>query len=354
MNKFSFINEQERSYRSVKSAYNRSNIIAMSYESRDFLLGFISLYREEECLWLTSSPDYSNKQKREAAYNCLVEYSKPTFFEASMAWVRKKIANIRTVFVKENRKVEESKRSGAGTDKIYVPQLWYYKELNFLLEKRSAKESLVVMAEPEKGSLDVEEAEETPEELSRTPDLNNTSPEEPKSPQLQGSRRNPRKTKFVKDPLLLDARSQLLWKPDEFDDFASYVSKTMRKVSEQQQVECQRLVSQVLYKTLTGQLTPECHGPEPQAPAPHLPLTFSSPPTYPSSSTHPPPHPSYHSGYPQPQTPSTYPFSTFHPPQTSHFSRYRHPATLPPLSNLLLNPAFLPKPATHPPSPLQF
>ncbi|XP_063788865.1 uncharacterized protein LOC134944213 [Pseudophryne corroboree] len=261
----------------------------MSYENRDFLSGFISLYHEEECLWLTSSPDYSNKQKREAAYTRMVEYSKPTFSAASVVWVRKKIANLRTVFVKENRKVEESKRSGAGAEKVYVPQLWYYKDLNFPLEKRSAKESLVVMAEFEEGSLYVEEAEGTPEEdLSCTPALINTSPEEPTSPPQTTGKRKPRKTKFVEDPLLAEARSQLLRKPDEFDNFASYVSKTMRKVSSQQQVECQRLVSQVLYQTLSGQLTPEwnVHGPEPQAPAPHLPLTFSSPPpTYPTSTT---------------------------------------------------------------------
>ncbi|XP_063819719.1 actin nucleation-promoting factor WASL-like [Pseudophryne corroboree] len=194
------------------------------------------------------------------------------------------------------------------------------------------------MAEFEEGSLDMEEAEGTPEEdLSRTPALINTSPVEPTSPQRQTGRRKPRKTKFVEDPLLLEACSQLLWKPDEFDDFASYVSKSMRKVSAQQQVECLCLVSQVLYQTLSGQLTPECnvHGPEPQAPAPHLLLTFSSPPpTYPTSTT---PHPSYHSGYPQPQAQSNYPSSTFHPPQTpphqtSHPPCFRQP----------------PPPSTHP------
>ncbi|XP_063806711.1 uncharacterized protein LOC134989974 [Pseudophryne corroboree] len=333
----------------------------MSYKNREFLSGFISLYREEKCLWLTSSPDYSNKQKREAAYTRMVDYSKLTFSAASVAWVCKKIANLRTVFVKENRKVEESKRSGAGADNVYVPQLWYFKDLNFLLEKRSAKESMVVMAEFEEGSLDVDEAEGTPEEdLSRTPALINISPEEATSPPRPTGKRKPRKTKFVEDPLLAEARSQLLRKPDEFDDFAAYVSKTMRKVSAQQQVECQRLASQVLYETLSGHLTLEwrVHGPEPKAPATQFPLSFCSPPpTYPTSTT---PHPSYHSGYPQPQAQSNYPSSTFHPPQTPpqqiiHPSRFRqpHPRTLPPLSNLLLKPATLPKPATHPPSPLQ-
>ncbi|XP_063797659.1 uncharacterized protein LOC134961338 [Pseudophryne corroboree] len=263
----------------------------------------------------------------------MVEYSKPTFSAASVAWVRKKIANLRTVFVKENRTVEESKRSGAGADKMYVPQLGYFKDLNFFLEKRSAKESMVVMAEFEEGSLDMEEAEGTPEEdLSHTPALINPSPEEPTSPPRPTGKRKPRKTTFVEDPLLVEARSQLLRKLVEFDDFALYVSKTMRKVSAQQQVDCQRLMSQVLYQTLSGHLTPEwsVHGPEPKAFAPHLPLSFCSPPpTYPTSTT---PHPSYHSGYPQPQAQSNYPSSTMHPPQTPphqtiHPSRFRQPPT---------------------------
>ncbi|XP_063806652.1 olfactory receptor 51G2-like [Pseudophryne corroboree] len=168
----------------------------MSYENRKFLSGFISLYREEECLWLTSSPDYSNKQKREAAYTRMIDIFLK-LYEISLR-----------VGPKENRKVEESKRSGAGADKVYVPQLWYYKDLHFLLEKRSATESLVVMAEFEEGSLDVEETEGAPEEdLSRTPALINTSPGEPTSPQRPTGKRKPRKTKFIEDPLLAEARS---------------------------------------------------------------------------------------------------------------------------------------------------
>ncbi|XP_063784136.1 uncharacterized protein LOC134933081 [Pseudophryne corroboree] len=190
---------------------------------------------------------------------------------------------------------------------------------------------MVVMAEFEEGSLD--EAEGTSEEdLSRTPALINISSEEPSSPPRPTGKRKPRKTTFVEDPLLAEARLQLLRKPDEFDDFAAYVIKTMRKVSVQQQVECQRLVSQVLYETLSGHLTPELrvHGPEPKATAPQFPLSFCSPPpTYPTSTT---PHPSYHSGYPQPQAQSNYPSSTFHPPQTPphqtiHPSHFRQPPT---------------------------
>lgn len=45
--------------------------------------------------------------------------------------VRVKINNIRGSFRREIKKIEESKRSGAGTDEIYVTHLWYYDLLLF-------------------------------------------------------------------------------------------------------------------------------------------------------------------------------------------------------------------------------
>ncbi|CAJ0957693.1 unnamed protein product [Ranitomeya imitator] len=45
--------------------------------------------------------------------------------------VRKKIQALRTVFKQEVNKVEKSKKSGAGTDEVYVPKLWYYDLMAF-------------------------------------------------------------------------------------------------------------------------------------------------------------------------------------------------------------------------------
>ncbi|CAJ0967758.1 unnamed protein product [Ranitomeya imitator] len=45
--------------------------------------------------------------------------------------VRKKIQALRTVFKEEVNKVEKSQKSGAGTEDVYVPKLWYYDLLAF-------------------------------------------------------------------------------------------------------------------------------------------------------------------------------------------------------------------------------
>jgi hypothetical protein len=46
--------------------------------------------------------------------------------------VKKKIQTLRSGYRKERNKVRTSYRSGAGTDAVYLPKLWYYKNLEFL------------------------------------------------------------------------------------------------------------------------------------------------------------------------------------------------------------------------------
>ncbi|KAG8246295.1 hypothetical protein J6590_087454 [Homalodisca vitripennis] len=43
---------------------------------------------------------------------------------------------------KRNKKVTESKRSGAGTDAVHVPKLWYYKLLLFLSDQEEVRLSI--------------------------------------------------------------------------------------------------------------------------------------------------------------------------------------------------------------------
>jgi hypothetical protein len=40
--------------------------------SKDFLLDFIELYRQEECLWRVKSKDYCNRPKKDSSYQILI------------------------------------------------------------------------------------------------------------------------------------------------------------------------------------------------------------------------------------------------------------------------------------------
>ncbi|KAM4035727.1 uncharacterized protein ACNLHF_014830 isoform 2-T2 [Anomaloglossus baeobatrachus] len=106
----------------------------MSYNSEQFVRELIELYRSLPCLWLVKSPDYCNKNKKRKAYEKLIALFRQhdPCEKVDESLVRKKIQSLRTVYKKELNKVEKSKKSGAGTDDVYVPSLWYYHLLDFI------------------------------------------------------------------------------------------------------------------------------------------------------------------------------------------------------------------------------
>ncbi|XP_063807040.1 uncharacterized protein LOC134994319 [Pseudophryne corroboree] len=141
-------------------------------EHCQFWSGFIDLYHENECLWCVRSPDYANRTKRNGAHQQLILYSRGRSSVArceSVTWVKKKIANFRTVSVKEHKKVQDSQRSGAGTDEVYKPTLWYYDQFKFIMEQEPRVRSRDHL-DPESPVLVEEEAQESLD-LEPTPEL---------------------------------------------------------------------------------------------------------------------------------------------------------------------------------------
>lgn len=59
--------------------------------SRDFFTEFIDLYRQNECLLKIKSEEYSDKHKKNAAYNILIEKLKEVEPEANKDMIVKKL-----------------------------------------------------------------------------------------------------------------------------------------------------------------------------------------------------------------------------------------------------------------------
>ena len=91
---------------------------------------FIELYKQHPCLWNVKSKEYSNRNIKNQAYEILVRKLKEKNESATRDTVTKKINNMRSSLRKEVKKVENSKKSGAGADDIYHPSLWYYDQLS--------------------------------------------------------------------------------------------------------------------------------------------------------------------------------------------------------------------------------
>ncbi|XP_031328655.1 uncharacterized protein LOC116169675 isoform X2 [Photinus pyralis] len=229
--------------------------------SRDFLTEFIEMYRENPCLWQIKSKDYSNKQKKNAAYAKLVKKLEEVEKNATKESAVKKINSLRTCFRKEYRKVLASERSGVGTDELYIPTLWYYELLTFLLEQEEPKPSRSTISDDEGDDVQEEqntqslgpeaETQQSNEETNETQRSDYES--DPLSPTVDRSR-TPSSTTVVahrsrsgsrapssnggkrmkKADAVLDIVAQKLQAPNpirEFDNFAHHVAEQLREPS---------------------------------------------------------------------------------------------------------------------------
>ena len=101
-------------------------------EERKFMLECIDLHRELPALWKVTCEDYSNRVKKEAAYNTLLGKYRERYQDATKEDIKKSLNALRTNFRKELKKVLDSEKSGAGTEDLYESSLWYYDFCNLL------------------------------------------------------------------------------------------------------------------------------------------------------------------------------------------------------------------------------
>lgn len=119
------------------------------YWSKEVITNFMEIYKSYPCLWKIKSRDYTNRNLKNAAYDKLVEFSKTINPEANRDYVVKKIQSFRGSFRKEMKKMEESKRSGAGSEEIYTPTLWYFDLLLFTIDQELPTPSISNIGEEE-------------------------------------------------------------------------------------------------------------------------------------------------------------------------------------------------------------
>lgn len=91
-------------------------------DERKFLLEVINVYRSLPALWDNKCKDYSNRIKKNEQYD---EY-KERYPNADRKALVNKINALRTNFRKECRRIKNSEKSDAGTNKVLEPTLWYF------------------------------------------------------------------------------------------------------------------------------------------------------------------------------------------------------------------------------------
>lgn len=104
-------------------------------KEREFLIECIELYRDLPALWQIKNKLYHDREKKSMAYDLLLAKYNEMFPRATKEDLKKKFNSLRTNYRKELKKHVNSLKSGAGTDSVYVPTLWYFKEMNFLRDQ---------------------------------------------------------------------------------------------------------------------------------------------------------------------------------------------------------------------------
>jgi hypothetical protein len=115
--------------------------------TREFLSELIILYRSVPCLWRVKSKEYLDRNSKDKAWDSIVEKFREVDPETDKGSVVKKINSLKTSWRRENKKIRESMRSGAGADDVYVPKLWYFDLLNYIEDEETPRDSLTNMDE---------------------------------------------------------------------------------------------------------------------------------------------------------------------------------------------------------------
>ena len=88
--------------------------------SREFLTEFIHMNRENPCSWKVKSKEYSDRVKKNLAYEYLTTKLKEIDPDANKEKVVKKMNSLRSCFRRELKKVNNSKTSGTGADDTHT------------------------------------------------------------------------------------------------------------------------------------------------------------------------------------------------------------------------------------------
>ncbi|CAJ0936774.1 unnamed protein product [Ranitomeya imitator] len=257
-------------------------LCTMSFNTEEFVRELIEMYRYLPCLWQIKSADYSNRNKKREAFAKLVALFKQhnPCEKVDESVVRKKIQGLRTVYKKELNKVVKSKKSGAATDEVYVPSLWYYDLLGFTRDQElprtmssSMRQTLdqdpVIPTDTPVGDQDRHDDLSTPtsdDMLGDEPSLAEATegsseypaPSTPYSAYVPRRINNGRRRKDTVSPSteLVTLAKQMISQQSNttVDSFANFAADRLGKLQDTQRIHAERVIFETLSKGAAGQL----------------------------------------------------------------------------------------------------
>ncbi|XP_073510767.1 uncharacterized protein [Phyllobates terribilis] len=255
----------------------------MAFKSEEFVREMIDLYRSLPCLWQIKSTDYCNREKKREAYQQLISLFKrhgPNE-KVDEELVKRKIQGLRTVYKKELNRVEKSKKSGTGTDEVYVPTLWYYDLLAFTRDQELPRRMVCTIRQTPEEDPDIrtdspvedhhwqdddisatERGMEEASVMSRNEEPMASVNEDPMAstsedlvPRRQRKSRK-RKASLPPSPDLVSLANKILLLQTQAkrDSFATYAGERLQRLDDRQRAHAERVMFETLNKAAAGEL----------------------------------------------------------------------------------------------------
>ncbi|XP_022178663.1 uncharacterized protein LOC112592799 [Melanaphis sacchari] len=205
---------------------------------REVILDFLEMYKSFTCLWDITCKQYSNRDARNQALELLKEKLKIIDNDASISTVKKKIENMRAAYKREFKKVQDSKRTGAGLKDIYVPSLWYFEYLTFLNEKENTSISGI-------DTIDFSGDDEVSETQSIVNESSTTLGKKRRGTKLQQQQQT-----------LIESAQHLMSKVDSPEDiYGKNIGMQLAEMTKTQKCIAEKLISEVIFYGKLEKLT---------------------------------------------------------------------------------------------------
>ncbi|KAF5271422.1 hypothetical protein FQR65_LT17618 [Abscondita terminalis] len=101
----------------------------------------IDEYQKYPCLYIIKHPLYHNRNSRTEGLKNISEIVNSVRPGTTIEEIKTKWSSLRSTYIAEKRKYENSLKSGSGTDYVYKPSLWYFDRMSFLNEHVAARPS---------------------------------------------------------------------------------------------------------------------------------------------------------------------------------------------------------------------
>ncbi|XP_046403076.1 uncharacterized protein LOC124168791 isoform X2 [Ischnura elegans] len=237
---------------------------------------FLQVYEPYAALWNVKHKDYCNKSLRDTLFQQLMSDLEKHKLLGSMDMkqVKAKIKALKDVYRGELAKIEKSRKSGCGTDDLYVPKLQWFNEASYWSEVLATRSST--------SNLDLNQSENSEQGVEEE-----TDPDEPGIPENTPAKNNitksspimkppePPKKKLKKSVDVADKEiSQAIQKLDEiankttvdkpYDEFGKYVAAELRQLPTRAaiilQQEIQKCITNSKLQLLDSETAPEQFG----------------------------------------------------------------------------------------------